>query len=174
MWVSTNMKRIIKKKAAEFLICVWCACVYMLAYVCVCVGRDAKGCWKKGNARLWQWTEKTTTQRKFGECRTETAALSPLSQARTHTLSHIAFIQKNKYINIKQKTLLNERAVKKNQSHTLIFSCSPFSIAVCPIEILTCWDKRRKKERGSSRENRRGAVVGGGRAQQLPVESSVD
>lgn len=31
------MKRIIKKKAAEFLICVWCACVYMLAYVCVCV-----------------------------------------------------------------------------------------------------------------------------------------
>lgn len=143
-------------------------------FVCVCVGRDAKGCWKKGNARLWQGTEKTTTQRKFGECRTETAALSPLSQARTHTHSHIAFIQRNKYINIKQKTLLNERAVKKNQSHTLIFSCSPFSIAVCPIEILTCWDKRRKKERGSSRENRRGAVVGGGRAQQLPVESSVD
>lgn len=92
----------------------------------------------------------------------------------TSTHSHIAFIQRNKYINIKQKTLLNERAVKKNQSHTLIFSCSPFSIAVCPIEILTCWDKRRKKERGSSRENRRGAVVGGGRAQQLPVESSVD
>jgi len=72
--------------------------------VCVWVGKGRVGMRREVERRETrdcdngqQQQQQAGSQRKFGECRVETAALSPLSQAHTHAHSHITFIQR-KYI----------------------------------------------------------------------------